>query len=105
VRQARHDDVQAVAARRDVETRLPLAEDRLLDEEDAPPLGEAAQQVLRPLVDEVPAQVREADEVRLPVRLHARNIFIRPEGFVLHHSHPCLLRHLSLKKIIVDSDC
>jgi len=35
---------------------------RLLDEHHAPALGQARQQVLRTLVDEVPAQVRENDE-------------------------------------------
>ncbi len=64
-RHVRDDDVQAPFAAADFEPRLRLVrEDRLLDEEDAAPAREAAQEVLRPLVDEVPAQVRQADEVR-----------------------------------------
>ncbi len=40
-----------------------LRRHRLLYEEDAPGSGEAREQVLRTLVHEVPAQVRQTDEV------------------------------------------
>jgi hypothetical protein len=63
--QARDDDAQLVLAAAHVEARLALAVDRLFDEVDAALAREAAQKMLRPLVDEIPTQVRKADEVNL----------------------------------------
>ena len=57
-------------------------DDRLLDVGDGAVLGEAAHQVLRPLDHEVPAQVREAEQVVVPTaRGHrAGTMGIRQEG-------------------------
>ena len=40
-----------------------VGRDRLLEEEHPPPAREALHQVLRPLADEIPAKMREADQV------------------------------------------
>ena len=53
----------AALARGDLAAERPLADDRLLDEEHAPVTGRAREELLWPLEHEVPAQVRQADEV------------------------------------------
>jgi hypothetical protein len=51
---------------------------RLLDEEDAPLPRRAAQKVLRPLEDEIPAQVRETDKI--VVERLRRSLLLLPLG-------------------------
>jgi hypothetical protein len=59
----RHHDHAGLGAGTDVERRLvALAGDRLFPEDDPVIPGEAAHEVLRPLKDEIPPEVRETDQ-------------------------------------------
>ena len=76
--QVRHDHEHALGGDRQPQVRRDARlEDGLLDEVHPLPAREAAHQVMGPLVDEVPAQVRQADEVRL-LRLVGRHARGRP---------------------------
>jgi hypothetical protein len=62
-------------------------EDRLFDDQDVVLLRGAAEKVLRPLPDEVPSKMGEADEERTSgVRLHVRTRGKRRRGRTLLHS-------------------
>jgi hypothetical protein len=71
LRQVRDDHPHPAVTLADLQVHRAVIENRLFDEEDAALSGAAAQEMLRPLIDEVPAQVREADHVRLLERCHA----------------------------------
>src|ERR1044071_8257192 len=64
-RQAGDHDANSALLNMHINLRqLVIREDRLLDIKHAPFLRRAAQQVLRPLVNKVPPQVRKANKIR-----------------------------------------
>jgi hypothetical protein len=75
-RQARREHAHARVDRGHVERRRGVVVERgLLDEEDAPPLGASGHQMLRTLKDEVPAEMRQADDV-LRAHVHVGDLFL-----------------------------
>jgi hypothetical protein len=62
--QVRDDYPHSALASTDIEAHWTIAEDRFFDEEDAPLLREATQKMLRSLINEVPAKMRQTDKIR-----------------------------------------
>jgi hypothetical protein len=52
-----------------VEPHRPISEDRFFNKEDPPVPRATGQQMLRTLVDKIPAQVRETNQIRLRFRV------------------------------------
>jgi hypothetical protein len=95
MRQMRHGDVQVIFPPGNSHLRVTVVEDRLFNKKDPPVFCKSADQMLRPLINEIPTKVRKADHVltcretgivRERINYHIDKLFT-PE-------HPHLLQQL-----------